>query len=228
MRCPYCSGLNGERASFCAHCGRDLVPVQQARQQPGQTQQPQQSPFLPAPHSKPTIQGATRPSSLHQQPPQPPVVPRQPPGVQSPPRMPVSIPQAPQPQQVIEPPVHFPPRTMAQLRELETEAVPYTLVDDTIAAGRKKIVRIVYRRCAAWQQVATLLKAFHEQKQLEAFDTILVQGVLEQDRTPYAFTNGQLQFDRNVRLGSQTLNRYQIETGNGFESDSVRILLEEK
>lgn len=227
MRCPYCGGLNGERASFCAQCGRDLVPVQQTRQQPGQTQQPQQSPFLPAPRPKPTTQGA-RPNSPHPQPPQPPTVPRQTPAVQQPPRMPVPIPQAPQPEQVIEPPVHFPPRTMEQLRELEVEAVPYTLADEGIAVGRKRIIRIVYRRCTAWQQVATLLKAFHEQKQLEAFDTIIVQGVLEQDRTPYAFTNGQLQFDRNVRLGSQVLNRYQIETGNGFESDSVRVLLEEK
>ncbi len=228
MRCPYCGGLNGERASFCAQCGRDLVPVQQARQQPGQIQQPQQSPFLPAPHSKPTTQGATRPNPPHQQPPQLPTVPRQAPKVQQPPRIPVPIPQPPQLQQAIEPPAQFPPRTMEQLRELEAEAVPYTLADDSVAAGRKRIVRIVYRHCAAWQQVATLLRAFHEQKQLETFDTILVQGVLEQDKAPYAFTNGQLQFDRNVRLGSQTLNRYQIETGNGFESDSVRILLEEK
>jgi len=117
---------------------------------------------------------------------------------------------------------------MTHLKELQAEAVPYTVTDDTVAAGRKKIVRIVYRRCAAWQQVATLLKAFNEQKQRETFDTIIVQGVLEQDRTPYSFTNGQLQFDRGVRLGSQILNRYQIETGSGFESDSVRILLEEK
>jgi len=222
MRCPYCGSLNGERASFCAQCGRDLLPVQ-AHQQPGQApqqlprEQPQQSPYLPAPHPKPTTQGAPRPTPPYQQPrpPQPATVPRQAPVVQPPP-------------QAVEPPVQFPPRTVKQLRELQAEAVPYTLVDDTVAAGRKKIVRIVYRHCAAWQQVATLLKAFNEQKQLETFDTIIVQGVLEQDRTPYAFTNGQLQFDRGVRLGSQTLNRYQIETGNGFESDSVRILLEEK
>ena len=117
---------------------------------------------------------------------------------------------------------------MTQLRELQAEAVSYTIVDDTPAAGRKRIVRIVYRRCMPWQQVATLLKAFDEQKQRETFDTIIIQGVLEQDNTPYTFTNGQLQFDREVRLGSQTLNRYQIETGNGFDNDSVRILLEEK
>lgn len=225
MRCPYCGGLNAEKASFCAQCGRDLVPVQ-TRQQPGKTQQ-QQSPYLPAPRPKPTSQSAARPAPPYQppRPPQPTTVPRQAPVTQQPPRMPVSVPQ---PQQVIEPPVPFPPRTMTQLRALQAEAVPYTVADDTVAAGRKKIVRIVYRRCAAWQQVATLLKAFEEQKQVEAFDTIIVQGVLEQDKTIYAFTNGQLQFDRGVRLGSQTLNRYQIETGSGFESDSVRILLEEK
>ncbi|GAC1695583.1 MAG: hypothetical protein NVS9B9_18210 [Ktedonobacteraceae bacterium] len=228
MRCPYGGGLNTERASVCAQGGRDLPPVQ-ARQKPVHVQpttreQPQQSPFLPAPHPKPTTQGASRltPPSQQPRPSQPATTPRQPPVVQ---QLPVSMPQ---PQQIVEPPVQFPPRTMTQLRELEAEAVPYTIADDIAADGRKKIVRIVYRRCAAWQQVATLLKAFEAQKQLETFTTIIVQGVLEQDKTPYAFTNGQLQFDRGVRLGSQTLNRYQIETGNGFENDSVRILLEEK
>jgi hypothetical protein len=34
-------------------------------------------------------------------------------------------------------------------------------------------------------------------------------------------------YDRAVRLGGQTNNRYQIETGNGFEVDSVRIVLSE-
>ena len=223
MRCPYCGGLNAEKASFCAQCGRDLVPVQ-TRQQPGQTQQ-QQSPYLPAPRPKPATQGAARPTPPYQppRPSQPTTAPRQAPVTQQPPRIPM-----PQPQQVVEPPVQFPPRTMTQLRELEAEALPYTVADDIAADGRKKIVRIVYRRCAAWQQVATLLKAFNEQKQLEAFATIIVQGVLEQDKSAYAFTNGQLQFDRGVRLGGQILNRYQIETGSGFESDSVRILLEEK
>ena len=223
MRCPYCGGVNAERASFCAQCGRDLVPLQ--AQQHASREQKQQSPFLPAPRPKPTTQGAPRPAPPYQQarPQQPAMTPRQPPPVQPPPRAPV-----PPPLQNIEPPVQFPPKTMQQLRELQGEAVPYTVTDDIVASGRKKIVRIIYRRCASWQQVATLLKAFDEQKQLGTFDTIIVQGVLEQDKTPYSFTNGQLQFDRGVRLGSQTLNRYQIETGTGFESDSVRILLEEK
>ncbi len=226
MRCPYCGGVNAERASFCAQCGRDLVPVQAQQQTP--REQKQQSPFLPAPRPKPTPQSPSRPTPPYQQarPQQPVMTPRYtPPPVQQPPRAPVPVPP---PLQNIEPPVKFPPRTMQQLRELQAEAVPYTVADDIVASGRKKIVRIIYRRCASWQQVATLLKAFDEQKQLEKFDTIIVQGVLEQDKTPYAFTNGQLQFDRGVRLGSQILNRYQIETGNGFESDSVRILLEEK
>ena len=85
-------------------------------------------------------------------------------------------------------------------------------------------MRIVYPRGGAWQQVATLLKAFREQQEKD-FDTILIQGVLEQDTSVYAFTNGQLRFDRNVRLGGMTTDRFQIETGNGFESDSIRIVL---
>ena len=133
---------------------------------------------------------------------------------------------APPAQQVVEPPEHFPPHTMAHLRELQAEAMPYTVVGDAIIVGRKKTIRIVYRRCLAWEQVATLLKAFNEQS-AATFDTFVVQGVLEQDKTAYSFTNGQLQFDRGVRLGSQILNRFQIETGNGFESDSVRIVLTE-
>lgn len=227
MRCSYCGGLNAERASFCAQCGRDLPPVQ-ARQQPAHTprQQPQQSPYLPAPPPTPTPQGTARPTPPYQQPrppqQQPVSVPRQAP-VQ-PPRIPVPVPQP--PQQVAEPPMSFPPRTVTQLKELQAEAMPYTQIGDTISAGRKKIIRIAYRRCAAWQQVATLLKAFNDQS-AGTFDTIIVQGVLEQDTSPYSFTNGQLQFDRSVRLGSQTLNRYQIETGNGFEIDSVRIVLAE-
>ena len=65
-------------------------------------------------------------------------------------------------------------------------------------------------------------------RQLEdRFDTIIIQGVLEQDTQVYAFTNGQLVFDRGVRLGGLIVNRYQIETGNGFETDSVRIVLTE-
>lgn len=222
MHCPYCGGLNAENASFCAHCGRDLLPVQALQPQ---RQPQQQSPFLPAHRPAPPTHGATRTQPAYQ-PPRPPeqpvAVPRQVP-VQTP----LPVPPPPLPQQVVEAPAQFPPRNMQQLKALQTEAMPYSVVNETVATGRKKIIRIVYRRCAAWQQVATLLQAFSEQKQTEPFETVIVQGVLEQDTTSYSFTNGQLQFDRGVRLGSQTLNRYQIETGNGFENDSVRIVLAE-
>jgi len=93
-----------------------------------------------------------------------------------------------------------------------------------VGDGRKKIVRIVYPKCIGWQQVATLHKAFKEQLE-DGFDTIIIQGVFEQDPEVYDFTNGQLVFDRGVRLGGLILNRYQIETGNGLETDSVRIVL---
>lgn len=90
-------------------------------------------------------------------------------------------------------------------------------------------MNIIYPRCAAWQQVATLLKAFKDQQETNV-DTIVIQGYWQQDDDALAtntFTNGHLIFDRNVRLGSQIMNRYQIETGNGFDSDSVRIVLSE-
>ncbi len=50
---------------------------------------------------------------------------------------------------------------------------------------------------------------------------------MEKDIGEYGFTNGQLRYDRNVPLGGQRINRYQIETGTGFEMDSVRIVLSE-
>jgi len=125
-----------------------------------------------------------------------------------------------------EPPSQFPPHTVEQLRALEEGALAYTVVQSAVGDGRKKIVRIVYPKGVGWQQVATLLKAFKEQLE-DGFDTIIIQGVFEQDTEVYAFTNGQLIFDRGVRLGGLILNRYQIETGNGFETDSVRIVLTE-
>jgi hypothetical protein len=125
-----------------------------------------------------------------------------------------------------EPPVQFPPHTVEQLQALEQGALAYAVVNSTESDGRKKIVRIVYPKGVSWQQVATLLKAFEEQQE-DRFDTIMIQGVLEQDTQTYAFTNGQLVFDRNVRLGSLITNRFQIETGNGLENDSIRIMLTE-
>ena len=116
---------------------------------------------------------------------------------------------------------------MEQLEALEQGALDYNVVSDTASDGRKKIVRITYAWCTPWQQVATLLKACKEHQE-ERFDTIIVQGVPGQDSNSYSFTNGQLVFDRNVRLGSLITKRYQIETGNGYESDSVRIVLTEQ
>src|SRR5205085_11562493 len=139
------------------------------------------------------------------------------------PEVPIAPPLPPAP----EAPAPFPPRTMEQLRALEQGALAYTVVGSAVGDGRKKIVRIAYVRCVAWQQVATLLKAFKEQQE-EKFDTVIIQGFLDSDASVYSFTNGQLYFDRNVRLGGLTTNRYQIETGNGFESDSVRIVLTEQ
>lgn len=243
MRCPFCGGLNSERASFCAQCGRDLPPTQantrpqpvqrptqqppyqpvQPVQYPPQSQQyPPQSPYLPKPRQPVQAPAPRPPQTQHPTHPVPQPQPARPPQ-QTPVARPTPV-QAPPPK--LEAPTNFPPRTIAQLKSLQAEPLPYTLVGEAIADGHKKIVRVVYGRCASWQQVATLLQAFKEQS-LEKFDTILIQGVLEQDKTTYAFTNGQLQYDRGVRLGSQTLNRFQIETGNGFESDSVRIVVAE-
>jgi len=115
---------------------------------------------------------------------------------------------------------------MEQLQALEVGALAFDVLDPKTDDRRKKIVRITYPRCVAWQQVATLLKAFKEQKETQ-FETIIIQGYLPQDPGGFNFTNGQLSYDQNVRLGSQTMNRYQIETGNGFEIDSVRIVLSE-
>ena len=233
MRCPYCGGLNSERASFCAQCGRDLPHAQaNPRQQPYQPSR-QQS---PSPSQQPPYQPAqrpfpTRPTQPPYQPPRSPqptpiaVPPRQA-SVPQPPRVAPLVPPPVQPQQAIAAPANFPPRTMVHLKALQSEAVPFTVLDDAIVDKRKKVVRIVYRRCAPWQQVATLLKAFNEQD-TKAVETIIVQGTVERETTPYEFSNGQLRFDRAVRLGSQTMNRYQIETGNGFESDSLRFVLSE-
>ncbi len=115
---------------------------------------------------------------------------------------------------------------MEQLQALETGALAYSVVDSTVSVGNKKIVRISYPRAAAWQQTATLFKALKEQME-ERFDTIIIQGVQSPESSVYAFTNGQLTCDRRVLLGSQKLIRYILETGNGFDSDSVRIVLTE-
>lgn len=115
---------------------------------------------------------------------------------------------------------------MQQLKTLGQGALNYSMVREEESVGRKKTVRILFQRCVPWQQVATLLKALKEQ-QSDKFNTIIIQGLYGQENSIYGFTNGQIQFDRNVRLGSQVMDRYQIETGNGFETDSVRVVLSE-
>ncbi len=223
MRCPYCGATNPDRAAYCEHCLRDL------KQQPPPNQYPpnQQRQGAPSPlQGRPT----NIPRTPQQQPLQAPSTQRRRAPVTPPqttqttvqPELPVVPPEPPPP----EPPAQFPPRTVEQLQAFEQVALAYTVVNSTVSNGRKKIVRIVYPKGVSWQQVATLLKAFKEQQE-DRFDTIIIQGVLEQDTQAYAFTNGQLVFDRNVRLGSLITNRYQIETGNGFERDSIRIVLTE-
>jgi hypothetical protein len=216
MRCPYCGGINSDRMVYCMHCGRDLKPQPPYHPAPGQQQQRQDSPAQGRP--------VTMPQAPQQQSRQAPAAQRRSPqqGTETikQPEAPV-VPPAPPPP---EPPAPFPPRTLTQLQALEQGALAYAVINSTVGDGRKKIVRIVYAKGVAWQQVATLLKAFKEQQE-ERFDTIIIQGVLEQDILAYTFTNGQLVFDRKVRLGDLTTNRYQIETGNGFESDSIRIVL---
>ena len=224
MRCPYCGGFNADHANFCASCGRDLASYPPPNQNP----MPQQRQGAPPPsRGRPT----TLPQSPQQQEQQTPVtqrrraptMPSQPTQTTRQHEAPVVPPEPPPP----EPPSQFPPHTVEQLRALEEGALAYTVVQSAVGDGRKKIVRIVYPKGVGWQQVATLHKAFKEQLE-DSFDTIIIQGVLEQDTQVYAFTNGQLVYDRGVRLGGLILNRYQIETGNGFEAESVRIVLTEQ
>jgi hypothetical protein len=128
---------------------------------------------------------------------------------------------------VPEPPAPFPPRTFEQFNALlPSGAQPYTVVESSLGDGKRKLVRIAYGRCVGWQQAATLLKALKEQQE-EQCNAIIIQGILPQQQDIYAFTNGQVQFDRNVRLGGQISNRYMVETENGFASDSTRFVLNE-
>ena len=219
MRCPYCQAVNQDQAIYCGRCGRDLR--QPPPRQPGSMYQPPRQAPPPAARPASTVSARIRQPEIPAAPPLP-VTPVMPPASES-------APQADRPRFIVgspEPPAPFPPRTVADLQALEQGALSYTVVNDMVDVGRKKIVRIAYVKCVPWQQIATLLKAYKEQ-QGEHFDTIIIQGVLPQDPGVYSFTNGQLRFDRDVRLGSLTTNRYQIETGNGYESDSLRIVLTE-
>jgi hypothetical protein len=242
MRCPYCGGLNSDQAQFCVRCGRDMSkpPAQTTASRssapyPPPPQQPQQPPYQ-NPRQPAPGQGYPRPPVHQSLPTQ--VPPYKQPSKQTSPapagtrastrrvaETPISPPPPPIPQGP-EAPAPFPPHTMQHLKTLEQGALNYSFVSEEESVGRKKTVRILYQRCTPWQQVATLLKALKEY-QSDKFNTITIQGIYAQENSMYGFTNGQLQFDRNVRLGSQIMNRYQVETGNGYEADSVRIVLSE-
>jgi hypothetical protein len=245
MRCPYCGVVNKEGAAFCTHCGRDLTrPVQRQAPVPPTPQQPM---YPPSGRQRPFPQGqAGQPTQRVSYPPTPtpntPSLPAQRPGAQqvrpqaavTPP--PISYTSAntlntprPTTQPASEPPGPFPPKSIAQLHDLEASALPYVLIDNTTSYGRRKVVRIKYAHCNPWQQVATLTKALREHDDAK-LDTVIIQGffnTIVDTYSSYEYTNGQLLFNRNVRLGSQVLQRYQIETGNGFESNSLRIVLSE-
>jgi hypothetical protein len=232
MRCPYCGGLNADYARFCARCGRDIV------------QKPAATPPPPSRSSSPSGSAPQRPPYVQSRPPQPapglqpPIVSPRPPqpaapatrgkrtsggqqtGAASAPSPSIAAP-------VVEPPTTFPPRTVRQLQELEVGALAYTVLDESESYGRKKVVRIGYPSCVGWQQVATLYKALKAYRSAQ-FDTIIIQGISPEKADKYNYTNGMIQLDQNTRLGSQTLNRYQIETENGFSSDAIRIVLTEE
>lgn len=233
MRCPYCGGFNQDTAAFCRSCGRDLngpplripankQPVPQSSRPTRPAPPPQQRPPYPAPKSPypaapvqtpPASQKVPAPSATRPRPLPTPAAPPTPVALAAP-----------------EPPAPFPPRTVEQLRALEPGALNYTLVSDDENVGRKRIVRIAYAPCANWQQLATLYKVLQECKEDRAkkFDTVIIRGVTGVNADDlYSFNNGQLIFDRGVRLGSEILNRYQLETGNGFAGDALRIVLTE-
>jgi hypothetical protein len=225
MRCPYCGGINSDQAQFCVRCGRDMSikPPVQATTPRSRAPYPAPPPSYPAPRQPSQGQGYPRPGvpqpQQPRQPAPPSVPPRRAPEAQMNP-VPTPIPTGP------EPPTSFPPHTMQQLKTLVQGALNYTVEHEEENVGRKKTIRILYQRCTPWQQVATLLKALQEH-QSDKFNTIIIQGIYSKESSIYGFTNGQIQFDRNVRLGSQVMHRYQIETSNGFEADSVRIVLSE-
>ncbi len=220
MRCPYCGKFNVDQAVYCTSCGRDMrTPVRPAAGQQTPYQQPR-----PAPGQ----QG--RPAPMPGQQGRPVATPQGRPGAAPTPQAPqhsrrqAPAPLSPPPSPPPEPPAPFPPRTIAELQALEQGVLSYRVVDSSIGDGHKKIVRIAYAKGAAWQQVATLLKACKEQQEAQ-LESVVIQGFLEGESSVYNFTNGQLVFDRNVRLGDKTTSRYQIDTGNGFETDSIRIVL---
>jgi hypothetical protein len=232
MRCPFCGALNADQGKFCARCGRDLTRTPASTQAPLSSRPPYSTPQRPSYPPRPPqpvqpVQApGQRPSPVPPPPPQSQVVPpkeqrtRRVDAFQSP-SSGIAIAPA------VEAPAPFPPRTMPQLWALETGAQAYTVLNEGEGYGRKKIVHISYPSCVGWQQVATLCKALKAYRSTQ-FDTVIIYGVSPEKDDKYNYTNGMLQFDQNVRLGSQILKRYQIETENGFSSGAVRIVLTEE
>lgn len=248
MRCPYCGGSNTDQTIYCTRCGRDMrktttIPEQQYTQRPPAPRQPTPPPYP----QRPTIpQQPTPPPQKNLYPPNPSINPKNPfpatqpgrpaatanttqtrpqkqPSVQHSPVAPTgNIQQAAATQHT---PAGFPPKKMDQLAKLVQEAKPFTIIDNSVN-NKKKIIRIAYPACSSWQQVGTLFKALKDSDDRK-YDTIIVQGVFNPGDSSLYYTNGQLTFDRNVRLGSEIQNRYQIETGNGYANDSIRFVLSE-
>ncbi len=220
MRCPYCGGINQDDSTFCVNCGRDMrVPVS-PRTPNGSV------PGRPGRVSNQPVQGGR--SAVPPLPGPPPIPPR----VVSPPPVITNRYQGGvSPVQVVEvvypePPGPFPPSTMVQFEKLLSGAQEYKFVENELGDGRKKIVTITYQRCAHWQQAATLFKALREYQD-KKFDVIVIRGIEPSQQNAYGFTNGQLEFDRNVHLGGKISNRYIVETDNGFTSGAVRFVLNE-
>jgi hypothetical protein len=232
MRCSYCGNLNHDYATFCARCGRNLVEQPTGRPPLARPQIPPQPQTPPTSASRaPAYPPSSRPASSGRDSRNSPQFPASPVSRRTPvppfketidqfASVTTPVPAAP------EAPAHFPPHTVEQLHALEPGALTYTKIDEDTAPGGKKIVHIMFTRCTHWQQVATLLSACNA-LQNEKFSTLIIRGSYDQKPYLYSFNNGQLVFDRGVRLGSQILNRYQIETGTGFEGEAVRIVLTE-
>lgn len=228
MRCSYCGGLNPDTASFCARCGKDIL------QRPSSVQSPSPQRPLPQQAQRPPYPQPLRPpqsvTSLQAPPPPQPVPAPRPVRVAQPRRQSQATPIAPlpTPQPPVDPPpdVQFPPHTVKQLRMLEPGALNYSVLDETVHNGRKRVIRIAFERCEPWRQIATLLKA-SDALRSSTYETLVLYGNITGNDDIYQYTNGMLQFDQKVRLGSQTVNRYQIETGTGWAADSLRIVLTE-
>ncbi|GCE10151.1 hypothetical protein [Tengunoibacter tsumagoiensis] len=256
MRCPYCGGLNPDQLNYCINCGRDLTR-QPPAQQPGSGGQrtgntpsliqqpvyppppPVQRPLQPPPmapaNQRPAHStgrtGTTMPPSNPQpyrpaQPQQQPPAPANATAVRR--QKKASTPEAPiEPKPAVpDAPAPFPPRSITHLKQLEQGALDYTFTSEEKGYGKKRIIHISYRHCAPWQQVATLFHALNAYD-AEKFDTVVIQGIQNEQNDLYSFNNGQLTFDRNVHLGSQILKRYVFETENGLVIDALRIILTE-